>query len=240
MHLYISHGVNAAASSGDVLPVALSFTDALRIQGGVGSWTFSGMNIGAASAGRLVIVGVFAPSTSTDHSDAISSVTIGGVAATRLAQATTNPGTGEENHQIAFYARLVPTGETTDVVITSPVDRASMAVSIWTATGLLSHTPTDVAADVTTSSKMLEASIDVEEGGFILAISMVQNRNETCSWTGLDNDFDIRLMGGAPVTSAEQVGAYQSNMEAGSVSVTATWTDDDAGGDNSLLLIAMR
>ena len=239
MHRYVTHGILPSMGGGD-LPVVLAFKDAQRIQDGTGSWTFASMDIGAAVASRFVIVGVYAPSTSTDSSDAISGVTIGGVAANRLAQATTNPGTGEENHQIAFYGLLVPTGVTADIVVSSSVDRASLAVSVWTATGLSSTTPTDIASDVVLSSKTLSAAIDVDEGGFIIGIGMTQNRNETCTWVGLGNDFDIRLLPGSPVTSAEQIGAYLSDMTAATVNVSATWTAIDGGGDNALLLIAMR
>ena len=225
--------------TGAAEPAVLTFTDEEGDQGGSSPWTFTGMSIGTASADRFVIVGVFAPSTSTDDSDAISGVTIGGITATRLAQATTNPGTGEENHQIAFYGATVATGTTASIVVSTNSARASMSIGVWAATGLQSNTPTDTASDVTVATNALSANIDVQAGGFILGISMTQNGGETCTWTNLTEDFDSPLSVD-PATSSVQSGASDSDMSASTVTVTATWTATDAGGDNSLLLIAMR
>ncbi len=238
MHHYFTHGVIPSAGK-MTLPAVLTFTDERGDQGGSSPWTFSNMSIGAAAQDRFVIVGVFAPSTSTDASDAISGVTVGGISAARLAQATTNPGTGEENHQIAFYGLTVPTGSMSDIVVSTHVPRASMSIGVWAATGLQSTTPTDIATDVVEEEDALVTNIDVLQGGFAIGISMVQNAGETCVWTNLSEDFDSPLTT-EQATSSVQTGASMSNLSSATMSVTATWTGTDGGGDNALLLMAMR
>lgn len=86
------------------------------------TYTFAAQPIGAASATRRVIVVL-----STASARAVSSATIGGVAATVDATAA-KTGTA----RLAIISAVVPTGTTADVVVTLNGGAAYMGIAVWT------------------------------------------------------------------------------------------------------------
>jgi hypothetical protein len=101
-------------------------------------YTFAAQAIGTAAADRYVVLGFTLIDSASSFT--IASVSIGGVAATKII--TQNEGdTVATNANIVsgFYYANVPTGTTADVVITASEGIAnSGSIGVWTVTGLTS------------------------------------------------------------------------------------------------------
>jgi len=98
--------------------------------------TFSSVNIGTASSGRIVVVGVGNDSSDFTPNAAVKSVTIGGISAT-LAATTTGNGAG------IWYAN-VPTGTTANIVLTGGTSNFGLiGIQVGILTGVLA-TPSSI------------------------------------------------------------------------------------------------
>lgn len=141
------------------------------------NYSFASLAIGPAAADRHVI-GVFEAVDAGGVNYSVNSFTIGGVAATALYASANNGGT-----KVFCYGGLIPSGTTATVAVTISTGANRAAVSVYSATGLNSLTPTD------TDEKLGNPtfSIDVLAGGFVLAAYCDRNSG-TISWTGLTKD----------------------------------------------------
>lgn len=147
------------------------------------SYTYSGVDIGAAAADRWVYA-AFGPGTFT--ATGISSVTIGGVTATADPN---NPAsiTGYMSG-VFFFAANVPSGTTADVVVNySGGGLYDNLVSVWTDNG--EPTFNDAAIDTSISSNVLSVSVDVPADGKLLALARRLNMT-AASWTGATESYD--------------------------------------------------
>lgn len=148
-------------------------------------------SIGTASADRLV-VGVIAHKRSSAPGRSVSSATIGGVSATIHEQR------GADGNAIglAIISAVVPTGTTATVSVTlSGAVTDGPDIEVYTITGLNSTTPTDTIGSAGSSDNP-SGNIDVEAGGVIIG-GACGNANNAVSWTGLTEDADAVLSGGA-------------------------------------------
>lgn len=188
--------------------------------------TFSSYAIGAASASR-VVVAVIGWGNAIGRT--ITSVTIGGVAAT-LVQASSAAGTA---NYIGVYYAVVPTGTTADVVID------------WDASGSggcfckvfygypVSSTPLDSAVTSAASGGLITASnIQIGVGGVLIAVrSGSGGATAAFAWTGDD----------ALLTETTSVNTVNSEV-AWTFSTEATATDDftcdPSGSSTNALIVA--
>lgn len=152
------------------------------------AYTFAAQDIGNATADRRVIVGVHGGGLA---GDTLSSVTIGGVAATIVVQAQ-----GED--EIAAIAIAdVPDGATADVVCTFSDTAARAAIGVWSVVGLTSSTPVDTDSSVSDpASKTLTSVV----GGFCIGVASSTD-DITVSWTNLTERYDQSLETGGSITS---------------------------------------
>lgn len=172
--------------------------------------TFSGENLGTASADRYIIVNVSGRSGVAGRT--ISSVTIGGVTATESVQA------GDANNKsvAGIYIANVPTGATGDIVVTFSGSKVC-GIGVYHATNLASTTPTDTGSD-TSGTSPLSDTLNINAGGFAIACSLEFDPSMT--WTNLDEDYDEVATGSNPYHS----GASKTfDTEQTALSITGDW-----------------
>ena len=171
---------------------SISFRTSAASSSDLTTYTFSSQNIGTAAESRHVIVSVSSLADGLG-STSISSITIGGVAATVVVSQASGDG-GFAGLAIA----AVPTGTTADVVVTMSNLQGRMAVGIWAAYDLASATPVDTAASTADPASL---NVDVQAGDVLVA-AIYNNTNATATWTGATERFDD-LVEGAEYSGAD-------------------------------------
>jgi hypothetical protein len=135
-----------------------------------GTITFSAQAIGTADPQRFVFI-TFCAKNPTNTT--LSSVTIGGVAATFTFVGTTNT-PANNNGGVGFAFAYVPAGTTADVVFTwsipftSSSTAAAMAIHLYTVVGPLALTPT--VSDDQTSGANRTVNYTIPAGGIAVSI----------------------------------------------------------------------
>ena len=179
------------------------------------TYTFTNHGIGAAHADRVVVVAVALESVD------ISSVTIGGVAAT-LAVTVTDSGSGMRQ---ALYYRAVASGTTATVVVTATAATANGCSIASFRVITPNATPTD--SDSTTGTSL--STVTCPAKGVIIGASSIHIHGNTCTWSGLTEVFDESLA----FRQAHSGGMLTSLTET-TPTITVTWT----GGDANLVAAA--
>ena len=161
---------------------------------GASTKTFSALDIGTASADRIVIVALIGiPNAGTVT---ISSVTIGGVSA-----ASCCTGIGDTQAFVEFWAATVPSGTTGDVAVTASGNMFNCFVGVWATTGLGSGTAT---ASGTSTADPGSASLNISAGGIALGAGFNSNNAPNVTWSNLTEDFDSTQGGSRTYTGASQ------------------------------------
>ena len=194
-------------ASGYVAPAGgvsgVSFLGVLNSASALETYTFSGVDIGPASADRTLILCVMARPTL-----ALQSVTVGGSAATADARnAAGNAGDGRAEIWRIDY----PTGTTADVAVktVSGDPAAGCAVAVYAITGYAAS-----LADAATNeydSATQAATVTATTGGAIFAVRYVHYiTTPTSEWTNVTEDYDgtyatCRYTGGSayPTTAGD-------------------------------------
>lgn len=179
------------------------------------TYTFSGQSFGDANPTRHIIVGGTARFSSAAT---ISSITIGGVSATVVAQAT------ESTNLLRTFIAIaaVPTGTSGDIVVTMSGGCQACRIGVWRAVYLGSATPSDTltANNVNDPS----GSIDVPANGFIVGAATNTN-SSTGSFTGLTT------RAGAFVESDHyDIQGDTSSLTATTVAITAVFDSSNTRG----------
>lgn len=162
-------------AGGVVTPITYEFGSRTYDSSPSNPQTFSGVNIGTAAPGRLVVV--FSLTRSAEPT--ISSATIGGVAAT-LGNLSFRDGAKCVD---AFWA-VVPTGTTADVVITwASLESLECSIVVHS---LYDAKPTLVDSD-TLGDPTLTSGINIPAGG-IGIVAGVQNTSPTPTLSGVTEE----------------------------------------------------
>lgn len=141
------------------------------------SW--SNVSIGPADASRYVVVGL--GRVQSAGAAAPTSMTIGGVAATRIGFSQgTNAG-------ICFFIAPVPTGTTATVVLVNG-SNATATGGVWAVYDLLSPTPT--TAMIYDSSSPYSQAITVQPGGVAFGMACWSSGKRSTTWTGFTKTFE--------------------------------------------------
>lgn len=135
------------------------------------SYTFTSQAIGAAASDRYVIVGVGHSNAAADP----SSVTIGGVSATKIASVTAG-----SVHNASLWIALVTTGTTADIVVTVAGSNRC-GIGVWSATGL---SGTTAVATGTSTATNPSATIATVAGGFAIGFVHIGYPASGDTWTG--------------------------------------------------------
>ena len=170
------------------------------------SLTYSNVAIGAASSSRWVIVGVY---TNFNAGRTLSAVTIGGVSATLMYGAPTLSASGA---RLEFWKANVPSGTTANIVVTSSGSMYDGVCGAW----ICSKEPKFHAGaiDTTLSSGAFSLSIDIPDGGAVIAMSDHGGGGATISAVaGVTQEFldtVLRVFGGSedvmPAESGHSIG----------------------------------
>lgn len=150
------------------------------------TYTFSSQNLGVDDSNRWIIVAVGNVGSGADRT--INSVTVGGISATQIVTSGF-----AANRTVDIWAAAVPTGTTGDIVVTNSGACVRCGYSAWR---LITGTPASssyaTGSDTTVSSGDLSASLNVPQGGVIVAACqhISGSGTETSSWTNVSEDWD--------------------------------------------------
>jgi hypothetical protein len=178
--------------------IDLSYRTNLSSTSDLTTYTFSSVSLGAAAADRIIAVGVTG-TAAAGANRTVSSVTIGGVSATKRAAA------GEAaNSPASIWAAVVPTGTTGDIAVTWDNAMVRCAGEVWRMTGAV-ETPLD--SDALATGDPMNLAVDVAAGGAVLGFACNQSGSGPggYGWTGLTGDHDATVE-----TNTEYSGASQS------------------------------
>lgn len=182
------------------------------------SYTFTVANIGPAASDRYVVVCI-SSEASTDGRT-LSSVTIGGNAATLHANAASNI-VASTTVIAAIAGLLVTSGTTATVVANFSGNMAICYCHVYTLTFDLSSTPTATktkASNAATTS--LSDTINVPENGALLVTSCCATSTGSYTMTGVAEDADLNsgnvpsCVGSQDQLSAETGRAYSVTISA--------------------------
>lgn len=197
-------------------PVTATYIGNATNENDLTTYTFSGQSIGTAAADRIVVVGVHHNSGGDID---ISSVTIGGNAATAIVTAkdlATNTTTA------ALYALLVPTGTTADIVVTlSAAGAVRAGIGVWNINGKFDsiaafHTASATSGDPTS------VSLNIPDQGCVIAVATQANAGTvTVTWSGTTERYD-QVMGTADNTMTGASTAGPATASSGTT-ISADW-----------------
>lgn len=145
--------------------------------------TWAAMAIGTAASDRWVIAAL---NINHNTSRAISTVSIGGVSATKL-YAAPSP-RSDDGVSFEFWAANVPTGTTADVVATAASGQFWDGAA-WTYTCAGEPIFHDGEVDQSLTSNTFSVSIDVAEGGAVIALVNGDEPASLSAWAGATSDF---------------------------------------------------
>lgn len=147
------------------------------------TYTYTNLNIGTAAVDRFVIVTITSRGGSVTT---ITSVTIGGNAATQLAFVNS----GVSGGYAAIYGLLVPTGTTATVVVTQSALTLDCLVSSYSLYGLSSTTPY-ATATAGNSLPTLTVNANTVKDAIIIGVSQFgSNTAATQAWSGLTQRWE--------------------------------------------------
>lgn len=211
-----------ASNSGAVSIVSAYIGNEGKAGSGTG-WTFDNSgahwSIGSAAGDRYVVAVIFGGT----GAGTVSSATIGGVAATIIAQTAT------ANMLGAIIIANVPSGTTADVVVTFSASQSRAGCGVYTITGLSSAAATDSDATTTNNATLTLSTV---AGGVIIAVCGSNNGSATDTWTTAVEDFGFGFdsnnarISGARVdgTSGANTGVSCSlSAGAQTITVAASW-----------------
>jgi len=185
------------------------------------NYTFSSQAIGTATSDRIVIVAVHLLNTGATG----SSMTVGGISATRQVRSQRGTGTSE------IWTAAVPTGTTATIVVNGSAASDRCGIIVWTATGLLSGTAVGTGTNTSSSSPHATAAFATSNGGFVIMTSCDNGSptyTESVSGGGtpaITEDYD-GIFGGSPT----MVGARTAATDGTNITVTITGGTSANGG----------
>lgn len=164
-----------------VTPPSLTFLQVTEDTGNNSSYSFASQSFGTADATRRVVV--VATWAATSSSLTLSNPTIGGVAATIHTQIGSNP-------NIGIFSALVPTGTSGTIAFDLGATAARASIAVYRAVNS-GASPFATASDTTMSSNVLSTTIDIPQGGWVVAgaTTLILSGN-THTWVGVNEDYD--------------------------------------------------
>jgi hypothetical protein len=173
---------------------SLAFTDHQEESSGSTTITYTALGIGAADPNRIIAVAIGARMGTVN---AISSVTIQGIAATLVSSSVAQVG-GTNGANSAIYQAAVPTGTTANVVVTYGAATQRTGVSAYR---IITGTPTATSA-ATSVTNISTLSLTIPSGGSGFAFNFQQSSVGADSWTGATQDYTALANAASRVSSA--------------------------------------
>lgn len=144
------------------------------------TYTFSGVNFQTDSERSLVVVAIGGRFGASDRQ--VSSVTIGGVAATQVASAGLGAATA------AMY-QAAPSGTSGDVVVTFSAGASGAGIAVWSLYNLASTTKKTSVANTAATQTVRTLSLNTAIGDIVLAYTANQDAGTpTHTWVGVTEE----------------------------------------------------
>lgn len=204
------------------VPVTITFAGSASDVANATNYSFSSVAIGTASSDRIVIVGVVLSSASAGAPRTTSSVTVGGISATKIVERVNT-----DRESVSIWAAQVPTGTTATIAVNTSGSEGRAGVITWAMTGKSSVAAFATAFDSNTSSDP-NATIDIPANGAAVAVATV-GQNTSTTWTGLTERHDSSVESVSVQTGASD--NFASAQTA--LSVTANFATN---GQNSMVI----
>jgi len=187
------------------------------------TYTFSNQAIGTATSDRVVIVN-FGSLKETSAAYSVTSVTIGGVAATQAYSAQT-----QTSYGLSSYYATVPTGTTADIVIvhSANMNRCGIQVVTTTNIGKLHQV---ALAEASSGSDALSFAVDVPAAGSLVVGYVYDTNSSSQTWTELTENFDEQIS-----ATHYHSGAIKNYSSAATPTITA----DPSGSATTFGLVAV-
>lgn len=194
------------------------------------TYTFASRALGAADSTRRIIVGVYAKNTSGDGKQ-VSSLTVGGVSATRVVGQTA--GLGENRSEI--WIADVPTGTTGNIVVTWSHTLTRCGIGIWRMVGGVSAPVAYWTGgnDVDNTNIL----VSIPPNGTLVAVSGL-NAGTSATWTNATERFDEAVESTVVHSGADLLSAAGSaylplkvdwsGAGTGPATVAAVWGQDNS------------
>lgn len=175
------------------------------------TYSFASQAIGPEADRSHVIVAHAIRRTGTTDT---TSMTIGGVSATRIVQFQ------DANGTIAFYGAVVPTGTTATVVVNLDNTAVRCGIGVWSVQNLSSLVPVATTNHAAGSGTTMTLSLSTPSGdSIVLALGYISfGSTQEINWTGLTENADLGFESIADLAVAS--GAFSTS---GSKTITATW-----------------
>lgn len=145
-------------------PVNISYLGELHTTTDATSFTESSQSLGAAQWDRFILVATVMISATGNST--VTGVTIGGSAATKLAECAA----GTNSLHTAFWALLVPSGATADIVASCDATASRFYMGYWRITGTRGST-TPAASSNDDAGTALATSVSCLAGGGVIGVS---------------------------------------------------------------------
>lgn len=199
--------------SGTVPDATITYRTQTSSASGLTTYTFVAVDIGTASADRVVLV---AAHCRADTATAMTSVTIGGVSAPIQVQRTGVNITG-----IASLGVAAGTTATIEVIYNNACFRAG--IGTWATTGLLSATATFTGSSIVDPGAV---SSNISAGGVAVGAGVDSTTAANCTWTNLTENYDVTI-GGASNTQTGASAAFATTQTG--LSIQCDWATFDNG-----------
>lgn len=160
------------------------------------STSIGSVPFGTAASNRYVVAVIFVTSGGFNLGS-VGSVTIGGVAATQLSQATYVAAI------VAIFMAAVPTGTSGTVAWSNTGTISATYVSTYSIYGLNSTTPVGTNTATNASATTLSINVTSVSGAVLIAgTDNLSSSSDTLTWTGVTQDFSATPTGSTKVASA--------------------------------------
>lgn len=223
--------VDVVAPSG----LALDYTDAEIFTSVSSPYTFTGADIGAADADRLVFVFICGQTTAPTFD--ITAVTVGGVGASCALKAY-----GDNSTFTQVWFANVPTGTTANIALTHSATTFIGGIAVYRVLGVDVANPFDnVNWNVIDTAGGIAAAIDVPatSGTMAAALTGYSGSPTTSSWTNITEDVDLSADPGIGLIANFTAASRTDVSGVGALTVTATPVSEDAGSDKSIAAVVV-
>jgi hypothetical protein len=208
--------VRKAVAVATTIPFAVTYISDSGLTGSTATWTFTSQAIGAASATRIIVIGIAAQAGT---GITVSSVTVGGNSATKATGAgLTNASNGAAG-DIWYYADAGALGTAATILVNWSASITRTAIAVYNVTGTGSVFSTGASNGSTSSVSTLTQSATIPSGGGAIAVATLHTATGgTVTTTNLTSDISNGLVFG---TSTILAGHNASSS--GSTSMGFSW-----------------
>lgn len=192
-------------------PVNISYLGELHTTTDATSFTEGSQSLGTAQWDRVIVVATCLVTTTANET--VTGVTIGGSAATLIAECTE----GTNGLHTAFWALQVPSGTSADIVATCSASAGRFFMGYWRLTGTRGNT-TVAASNNDDAGTALATSVSCLANGGVIGISACFS-STLSSETGITEDY------GTAVDTLDISAGHDNKTSAATVNYSATAGD---------------